>query len=1035
MPEKPIRRKKKVEEGGEGVQRREEARTDGPVGRKEGELKEQAGQGSRPSGTQTGQSSRPAGGQPGQSSRPSGRPGAGSHQGQSGRPDTGGDRGTLSDLAQLGNLLGGGSGNSGNVGGNLGGLGNLLGSGSGNAGSTPGGNTNPNTTNLFGNAGGNGNGGGNNLNSSSGGSRKRGGCSRILLILVVLVVLLFLWRSCSGGSSSSNQSGTGSQNTGTTNTVNNGTTNTGNAGTTNTANTGTTNTANNGATNSADTGTTVTPSWNTGTTNNSGTGSGNTWNTGTTGTADTGTNSSYGGLSSLFGNTVSNNSWTTSSNAGQLDSSVVNGARPKRTEIYGNGQDVVTIMVYMCGTDLESRSAMASRDLQEMLNATINNPNLRLLVYTGGCRRWQNNIISSQTNQIYNIYNGQLSCLANNVGSKPMVDPATLTEFIQYCAQVSPSNRYELIFWDHGGGSESGYGYDEKYSTMGAMSLGGINKALYDAGVTFDFIGFDACLMATVETALVVGQYADYLIGSEETEPGVGWYYTDWLTSLSADTSMPTLDIGKQIVDSFTNACATTCYGQDTTLSVIDLAELAYTIPSNLTAFARSTTNLIENNQYRTVSNARSSAKEFAASTKIDQVDLVDLAQNMGTQEGRKLAEAVLGAVKYNKTSASVRDAFGLSVYFPYSRTSKVDSMVSTYESIGMDEEYARCIKEFASMSVAGQAASGGTSYGMDTLLGQLLGGNFGGSYGSSYGSSYGGYGGAYSDSSYSGSSDSMSADVISQLLSAYLSGGRSSVAGLTEENTKFLDVLDVDTAAAYIADTLFDPADLEWKENADGDRIIAMSDEQWAKLNSLRLNFFYDDGEGILDLGMDNLYDTDADDNLLEPQDRTWISINGQPVAYYSVSESGDEEDYTIIGRIPAEINGDDANLIVVFNSENEDGFVAGAVYDYEGEDIDVIAKSLITYESPETAFESDGQSIKWNEDLAEDYEIRFLCDSYDTKGTYEGTYYIGSPVTVSGWDELGISNTDAGDGDVYAAYVFTDIYGEQYWSPFLKL
>ena len=43
MPEKPIRRKKKVEEGGEGVQRREEARTDGPVGRKEGELREQTG--------------------------------------------------------------------------------------------------------------------------------------------------------------------------------------------------------------------------------------------------------------------------------------------------------------------------------------------------------------------------------------------------------------------------------------------------------------------------------------------------------------------------------------------------------------------------------------------------------------------------------------------------------------------------------------------------------------------------------------------------------------------------------------------------------------------------------------------------------------------------------------------------------------------------------------------------------------------------------------------------------------------------------
>ena len=423
-------------------------------------------------------------------------------------------------------------------------------------------------------------------------------------------------------------------------------------------------------------------------------------------------------------------------------------------------------MVYMCGTDLESRSAMASRDLQEMLNATLNNPNLRVLVYTGGCRRWQNNIVSNQTNQIYVVYNGQLTCLENNVGSKPMVDPATLTEFIRYCAQISPANRYDLIFWDHGGGSESGYGYDEKYSTMGAMSLAGINKALYDAGVTFDFIGFDACLMATVENALVVGQYADYLIGSEETEPGVGWYYTDWLSNLAANTSMPTLEIGKQIADGFTNACATTCYGQDTTLSVVDLAELAYSIPSNLSAFASSTTKLIENGQYQTVSNARSSAKEFAASTKIDQVDLVHLASNMGTQEGQKLAQAILGAVKYNTTSRSVRNAYGLSVYFPYSRRSKVDSMVSTYETIGMDEAYTRCIQEFASLGVAGQVASGGTSYGMDTLLEQLLGGSFGGSYGGTsggYGGSSGGLSNVfYGTNSGSGSSSgSVGADMI----------------------------------------------------------------------------------------------------------------------------------------------------------------------------------------------------------------------------------------------------------------------------------
>ena len=63
------------------------------------------------------------------------------------------------------------------------------------------------------------------------------------------------------------------------------------------------------------------------------------------------------------------------------------------------------------------------------------------------------------------------------------------------------------------------------------------SQALTKAGVAFDFIGFDACLMATAENALMLTKHADYLIASEETEPGVGWYYTNWLTSLGKDPS------------------------------------------------------------------------------------------------------------------------------------------------------------------------------------------------------------------------------------------------------------------------------------------------------------------------------------------------------------------------------------------------------------------------------------------------------------------------------------------------------------------
>ena len=46
--------------------------------------------------------------------------------------------------------------------------------------------------------------------------------------------------------------------------------------------------------------------------------------------------------------------------------------------------------------------------------------------------------------------------------------------------------------------------------------------------------------MSTLETELVSAKYADYLIASEEVEPGTGWYYTDWLNAISKNTSLPT---------------------------------------------------------------------------------------------------------------------------------------------------------------------------------------------------------------------------------------------------------------------------------------------------------------------------------------------------------------------------------------------------------------------------------------------------------------------------------------------------------------
>ena len=668
-------------------------------------------------------------------------------------------------------------------------------------------------------------------------------------------------------------------------------------------------------------------------------------------------------LGGLGGGSVSSG-WQSTPNTGRLDASVAPGARERYTALLGNGRDTVTIMVYMCGTDLESRSKMGTMDLQEMLNASFGN-DVNLLVYTGGCKGWQNTVVSSTTNQIWQIKDGKMACLEKDLGSVPMTDPDVLSGYIRWCAENYPASRYELILWDHGGGSVSGYGYDEKFASSGSMDLSGLDRALKDAGVKFDFIGFDACLMATAETALTMAQYADYLIASEETEPGVGWYYTGWLTALGKDTSMPTIQIGQKIVDSFVETCAQKCRGQSTTLSVVDLAELEATLPDVLADFSRSTAKLIREQSYQTVSNARSGAREFAPSSRIDQVDLVHLAKNLGTKEGEALSKVLLSAVKYNRTSADMTNAYGLSIYFPYRKTAAVSRAASTFERIGMDDAYTQCIRQFADVVDSGQAVSGGSDSPLPALLGMLGGAGSGG-------------------------------DDISALLASVL-GGRS---------------LDMENANEYLTAHRFPDEALVWQTGEDGVPVLRLNEQQWGLVQDLELNLFYDDGEGYIDLGLDNTFDFDGEGGLLGVNEGTWLAVEGQPVAYYHTATVDDGTSYAITGRVPVLHNGSRAELILTFDTERPQGYVAGVQTVYLNGETDTVAKSQSELQPGDT--------------------LEFLCDYYSYDGDYQDSYLLGDPLIVTE-EELTVGDVPL-DGVTRASYRFTDIFGKHHWTPTLQ-
>ena len=690
---------------------------------------------------------------------------------------------------------------------------------------------------------------------------------------------------------------------------------------------------------------------------------------------------------------------------------VVGEARAKRVVPKGNGKDTVTVMIYMCGTDLESKYGMGTSDLGEMVKATISDK-VNVIVETGGCRAWKNNIVSSSVNQIYQVQTGGLRRLESDFGKSYMTDPDNLASFIQYCKKNFPADRNILIFWDHGGGSLSGYGYDEKQGSgfgvsADTMTLPEIKAALQKGGCVFDWIGFDACLMATLETAMVCNDYADYMIASEESEPGTGWYYTDWLTQLSKNTSVSTESIGKTIVDTFVTASQRAQANAQVTLSVVDLAKMQGTVPQALRNFSAATTNLIKGNNYKQVADARANARQFARQSRINQVDMIDLCERIGTAESKTLAAALKGCVAYNKSTMT--RAYGVSVYFPYETLNGVKNAINTYNNLGIDSEYTKCIQSFASVGQGGQFASsasqqyGSYSSGGD-LLSTLLGGFMdSGSYGSSpYGSSspLGSLTGGYTNSSGSYSAgNSVDASTIYDLLNAF--SGRSMPAALDWVDTDL-----VASKALDISENRLDPARITIT-NKNGVPTLVLTDAEWALIETAAVNVFVDDGKGFIDLGYDNYLEYDQDNDLILGFDGTWLCVDGHPAAFY-MTEAGEDGTY---GRIPAKItrNGEEMLMnIMVFIDQDGDAVVLGADPLYAGE-TETLGKGSIPLEKGD--------------------KIQLLCDYYTYDNAYEASYTLGKAFTAG--SSLTVEYLVLDNTELTVSYRLTDVYGNVYWTP----
>ena len=236
----------------------------------------------------------------------------------------------------------------------------------------------------------------------------------------------------------------------------------------------------------------------------------------------------------------------------------------------GSGSGSATVLVYLNGSDLESQAGEATSDIAEMIESKIG-AKANVVIETLGTSEWQDYNIASDHTQRYIVNQGKLELVDDSLGQLDTTDPDTLADFISWGVKNYPADRYILVLWDHGAGPVYGFGYDEFQSEGSAMTLDEMKQALdANPNVHFDIIGMDCCIMGSLETCVALQPYCDYMVVSEDFEPGVGWSYEGWMGMLEQNPGIDTVELGKVIVDDMIADVAKDKENGEATLALID---------------------------------------------------------------------------------------------------------------------------------------------------------------------------------------------------------------------------------------------------------------------------------------------------------------------------------------------------------------------------------------------------------------------------------------------------------------------------------
>ena len=562
----------------------------------------------------------------------------------------------------------------------------------------------------------------------------------------------------------------------------------------------------------------------------------------------------------------------------------------------------VVVMEYIIGADLEDDRGMASINIAQMKDTTAKGDGLDFVVQAGGSDRWFTKGIEDSTVGRYLISGGNIETAEMLDETTCMSDPESLTDFILWAKKNYPADRYMLVLWDHGGGFTSGYGVDilnDREDKERLMSASEIIGAIKKAGMKFEMIGFDACLMQNIEYANALEPYADYYLASEETEPGTGWYYTAGFGKLAEDPAISIEEFGKSMVSSYDQVQRALNEGEPDpkcTLSLVDLT-LVKPVYKQLTGlYKKATADMADKPAvFANMSAARSGAYQFFDE---EQVDLVSYLTNLKKADYRqavtsdeeldRIADTVKACVVY-RNSDSAEGINGMAIDFPYKDLSMYSSEYKQLKAVKYRTEQ-KFFDTFCSIMGAQQMRADAED---DSLFG-LLGAR------------------DYSEEEW------------------YIKGFED-----YDTTDLFVDIPVTAVEEGYLPE---------------------LPDKTWDTILDCKVAAYLVTDEGLMYIGKEHFSDTDAEGHPIVSMDGAWARINGHVVCYEADEPLVTEEGTIFRGKVKARLNGsENITLHIEWDpvSEDQEAEPSGRVTGYSIDDDQTLffmKKGLEQFETGDT-------------------------------------------------------------------------------------